>query len=216
MVRTHKSSSLFCLSYPPWPNLWYLCRPVEFFLLNEQLPILANKDYQLLLLLTCSYCMRCITCVTWHYVSFLYKCIIILCFQSVRIRPLAGFALLQAKEAAKRSLVLHSLMRKFFIYVGFLAIVFAINYAPNAGNTAFLLSKSLDEMLVQQQFNKNESFKTISWWVEGNSSVYGLLRNYILNYLCKFCIYMVQLSVSQGLLMLLSNSVLNILPKVTI
>ena len=118
----------------------------------------------LLLLFACSYCVLCMTdtSVVWHDVASLCKCRINFCFQSVRFRPLAGFALLQAKEEARRSLVLRSLLQKFFIYAGFLAVVFSINYAPNAGNTAFLLSKSVDSMLVQMQFNKNESFKTIS------------------------------------------------------
>jgi len=79
----------------------------------------------------------------------------------VRARPLAGFALLRAREEGRKLALLNELLRGSVVYLAFILLLLLINYSTFPGRAGFLLRRHVAESLEKQPFFDGRSFSTI-------------------------------------------------------
>jgi len=79
----------------------------------------------------------------------------------VRARPLAGFALVRAREEGRKLALLSSLLRGSVIYLAFILLMLLINYSTFPGHPGFLLRRDVAELFERQPCSNGRSFSAI-------------------------------------------------------
>jgi len=80
----------------------------------------------------------------------------------VRARPLAGFALLRAREEGRKLARLNEMLRGSVVYLAFILLLLLINYSTVPGRAGFLLRRDVAESFEKQPFSGGRSFATIN------------------------------------------------------
>lgn len=81
--------------------------------------------------------------------------------QDVKFKPLGGYALLQAKEDARKISRMHLLMRQCVAYFCLLWIVIVISHV-NYSNSMHQLSEQIQREYTLTNFNGSHTFTTIN------------------------------------------------------
>ena len=79
----------------------------------------------------------------------------------VRARPLAGYALLRAREEGRTLAVLNALLRRSVIYITFLLILLVVNHATFPGHVGFLMRHDVAQLFEKQPCSDGRSFSAI-------------------------------------------------------